>query len=344
MKDFSAARNVKYNPLVSIVVPVYEVEAYLRRCVESLLGQSYSNIEIILIDDGSLDRSPEICDHYSVEDSRVRVIHRTNGGLSAARNTGLEIANGEYICFVDSDDYVEHDYVSTLLTASIEANADIVACSFWWFYSQENKVRSRADTPQRKYTAVDGLSDIFQIDNGNLNVVAWNKLYKRSLFTENRISYPVGKIHEDNFTTYKLIGFSNTIVFVDKPLYNYVQREGSIVSLPFSLKRLDTLEAYDQAVDWITKNQPSLRDRVELYRINSTFGTLAQLAIWEHRDATEAYVSVRQRLLGYIGSKTTKISGSVSRRMRLEIMILKNGTFSYRFYRRFVLMIKGKSQ
>jgi len=233
--------------LISIVVPVYGVEEYLERCVDSIINQTYKNIEIILVDDESPDNCGKLCDEFAKKDKRIIVIHKKNGGLSDARNAGLEKSSGEYVCFVDSDDFVSELYVEKLLNGAIKNNADICACNFE--YTDLNDKRwIRKEKENKVYSRKEAIKDIFTTEQ-NTEVMAWNKIYKKSLFTQNDIRFPYGKIHEDNFTTYKLYNKANKIALISDKLYYYVQRDNSIMAV-FNEKRFDILLALDEIKEY----------------------------------------------------------------------------------------------
>lgn len=319
---------------VSIVVPVYNIENYISKCIESLMKQSYKNIEIILVDDGSLDGSLSVCNAYMKKDNRIKVIKKNNGGLSDARNAGLLASKFDYICFVDGDDYVEMDYVKRLIETAVLHNADIVGCAFTWVYESGERTESQGVGVDSSYSAEEALEDIFRRGNGLLNVVSWNKIYKRSLFTDNEITFPFGRTHEDNFTTYKLIGLSNKIIFIGVPLYNYVQREGSIMALPFSRKRLHVIDAFDEAVDWTMLRYPKLEGLVRAYRIEISVGVLSYVAGWRDKDAKSVYDATRERVLGYLNNDlNTSVRDKLSRRMLIDAAIIKFSGQSYKAYR-----------
>lgn len=216
---------------VSIIIPIYNVEQYVRECLESVMNQTYKKIEIILIDDGSTDRSGEIADNFALKDNRIKVIHKKNGGLSDARNAGIRAATGEYIMFLDSDDYAADDFVESALRAAIDNRADIV-CFRFTSVTDSGEAISLSTKKEvdnlTEYANTDAIQDIFTL-GGTLKVNAWNKIYKRSLFSSNNIEYPVGRIYEDNQTTYKLMYFAKKIIFLDKSLLFYRQRPGSIM-------------------------------------------------------------------------------------------------------------------
>ena len=226
---------------ISIIVPVYKVEAYLDRCVESIVNQTYTNLEIILVDDGSPDNCPAMCDAWAEKDSRIRVIHKENGGLSDARNAGMATARGEYLAFVDSDDWVERDYIDAMYRALKDADADIAACDVRWVWEQDkNTIFGPEEISWRPVEVKTALTEL--VENRGFRQVAWNKLYKASVFAGEE--YPRGRLHEDEFVTYRVLSKCTRLVYVDALLYNYYQRSGSIMQT-FSLKRVvDAMDAY----------------------------------------------------------------------------------------------------
>lgn len=230
-------------PSISVIVPVYKVEKYLARCVESILGQSFGDFELILVDDGSPDRCGEICDEYACRDPRVRVIHQKNGGLSAARNSGIDLVQQEkqsqWIAFVDSDDWVHPDYLQKLYRAAAETGCRISACGFFQtgggpFPDSETGI-----------TCMDA-GDYYcsREIHGGISAVAWNKLYHRELLAQLR--YPQGKLHEDEFLTYKLVYAAERIAVIQDVLYAYFQNSEGIMLSAWNPRRLHVLEALEQ--------------------------------------------------------------------------------------------------
>lgn len=237
--------------LISIIVPVYNVETYLHKCVDSLCNQSLQNIEIILVDDGSTDSSPQICDKYAEKDKRIKVIHKTNGGLSDARNAGIDIARGKYIGFLDSDDWVKSEMYEYLYELSYKNNADIAQCEFLKAYSEDISIDETIVEEKNIYDGKNAIEHLYS-DNCEKSVVVWNKIYKRHLFKELR--FPKGKLHEDEFTTYKLFYNANRVVYTNIPMVYYRQREGSIMNSKFNIKRLDALEALKERYIFLEEN------------------------------------------------------------------------------------------
>ncbi len=225
------------NPLISVIVPIYNVEKYLPRCVDSILNQSYKNLEVILVDDGSPDNSPKICDEYAKQDNRIKVVHKQNGGLSDARNAGMEVATGEYVSFIDSDDWVDADFISELYKG-IKSGADVAECATRLFDDNDNTLSTRG-SKESKISRDDALAKLITEDGVYQTV--WNKLYKKSQIDE--LPFAVGKYHEDDFWTWKVFLKIDNLYLCEKPMYNYLQRSNSIIGSSYSLKKLDTLEA-----------------------------------------------------------------------------------------------------
>ena len=239
--------------LISVVIPVYNVKKYVEKCVETVIKQTYQNLEIILVDDGSTDNSGIVCDNISKKDKRIKVIHKKNGGLSDARNFGINNSNGKYICFIDSDDYVSIEYVEKLYEAIVRENADISACDFFYVDEVGITFENSKKKSNRNYTNIEALQDMLSCKQ-LIEVMTWNKLYKKSLFVDNKIEFPVGKIHEDNFTTYKLFYYAKKITLIADKLYYYLQRNDSIMGRKFNAKRLDILQAVEETKDFFEKN------------------------------------------------------------------------------------------
>ena len=213
--------------LISVVIPIYNVEKCLEKCVNSVIKQTYKNIEIFLIDDGSKDKSGKMCDDLAKKDDRIRVFHKKNGGLSDARNYGTERANGKYIVFIDSDDFVDSKYLEYLYNLITTNNADISVCNYFFYYGDTKKNEKRimfsdSEIVLEKNDAIEKL-----LEDTLINSFAWNKMYKKSLF--DKIKYPKDRIMEDVGTTYKLFFYANRIVVGDSPMYYYYQREESIL-------------------------------------------------------------------------------------------------------------------
>lgn len=215
---------MKEEKKISIIIPIYNVEKYLPTCVESILQQTYKNLEVILVDDGSPDRCPVICDELAQKDDRIRVIHQKNKGLSGARNTGIDNAQGDYLIFVDSDDTVEQTLVEELYIYAEKWNCAIVACGRNYIFEDGQIVCKIAHDESKVYGFEEAMQEMnsFRL----FDMSAWAKIYRKELFED--IRFPEGKLSEDYYIMYKLFDKAQTIGYVAKPLYNYLQRQSSI--------------------------------------------------------------------------------------------------------------------
>lgn len=247
-------------PIISIIVPVYNVEKYLDKCVRSILAQTFKDFELILVDDGSNDRSGEMCDEYSKSDSRIKVIHKKNGGLSSARNAGIEISTGEFIGFVDSDDYIDDDMYELLYNNLIRENADMSICNKYDCYN-EKPLKINKDC----YKVLNTEEAIYSLCEGKMfGVSACDKLYKRELFE--KIRYPEKRTAEDAFVIVELLMKCKIIVATTKQKYYHYHRAGSISSERSVKNCLDAMEADQKNYDLICSHYPSLRS-IALQRI-----------------------------------------------------------------------------
>lgn len=245
---------------ISVIVPIYNVEQYLVRCIESIVNQTYKNLEIILIDDGSPDNCGKICDEYSKMDKRIKVIHQINKGLAETRNVGIEAATSELIVFIDSDDYISLDMIEKLYTYMINENAQIAACGHIQIYDSGNRERNCKKDIHIVLDAETALSKF--MFTHLVDVVSWNKLYKKSLF--NGIKFPSGKLYEDHYTIYKLIDRAEKIVYNSEPLYYYCKRSTSIGGSAFSKRTFELKDALEEECNYIINKYPRIRRKVEL--------------------------------------------------------------------------------
>lgn len=229
---------------ISIIVPVYKVEKYLERCVVSLCRQTHKELEIILVDDGSPDGSGKMCDAMARQDARIRVIHKKNGGLSDARNAGIDLATGAYVAFVDSDDWYDPTMLATLYGLCRETGAEIAECSYRNIYEGKVQVEGACSGEVMEFTPMQAIE--CNLDWRYCKVVAWNKLYRRDVVGD--IRFPVGKLHEDEFTTHLFYLAAKKIVYVDAALVNYERRNAGSITSSFKPKNLDACEAFRSKV------------------------------------------------------------------------------------------------
>lgn len=267
--------------LISVIIPVYKVENYLSKCIESVINQTYSNIEIILVDDGSPDNCGKICDEYAEKDNRIVVIHKENGGLSDARNAGTEIASGEYITYIDSDDWVAKRYIEILYNAIKSNNADI---------SIANLKRVRSEIVQNEPIVPNAV--VFNREQAieemlyqtSFDTSAWCKLYRTCVMKE--LLYPIGKWYEDLFTTYKVIATSDKVAFVDVPIYYYRNNPNSIMNSRFDNRMFDEIEAVNQIAEYVQRNMPEIKKAA----YSRKFSTYSQVFRWLPRKTDDAAI------------------------------------------------------
>lgn len=260
-RHMTACIREKFSPLVSVIIPVYNVAPYLREALDSVVQQTYSNLEILIVDDGSTDGSGEICEEYRSDD-RVQIIHQENQGLSAARNRGLDRAAGEYIAFLDSDDAWRPDFIEKMLEAM--ENTDITVCRY-----EVHQLRLDSMWKKIEPTAAKGFygreEALWALANGMINVSVWNKLYRRDLWKETR--FPEGHNYEDIETTYRIFGMCSNICFLDQPLYMHRRRPGSITNTATKKNLEDWRLAYEHLEAFVESNIPEIFSEEHLKKV-----------------------------------------------------------------------------
>ncbi len=234
------------SPLISIIVPIYKVEKYLDDCVQSLTNQTYKNLEIILVDDGSPDNCGRMCDEYATQDNRIKVIHKENGGLSDARNVAIDVAQGEWIEFVDSDDYVTPDYTETLYNLVSKYNCKVSVALHLKFNDNDNPIIQESTIYEEQFAPIDAVEQMFYQEK--FDTAAWAKLYHHSLF-EGGIRYPKGLLFEDLPTIYRLMLKSNAVAFTSKIVYYYRYRLTSIEGSSYNPKKIESALSITKLMD-----------------------------------------------------------------------------------------------
>lgn len=263
----------KQDLLISIIIPVYNVEDYLEKCLDSVINQTYKNLEIILIDDGSTDTSGKICDQYALQDKRIKVVHQKNGGVSVARNAGLSLVKGKYLTFIDSDDYVHPEYLEYLINLLTSYKATISSCGYKYIYPAKTKEYF----VEEKIRVMDSMEALKRmLYQSGFNNSLWGKLYCIELFTG--ILFPKDKIHEDLDVMYKILLKAKKIVSGEMPYYNYVQSSGSLMRKEFSEHVFDVLDVvYHMSKD--LQKYPELTNAVNSRVVNAEFFVLRQLPV-----------------------------------------------------------------
>lgn len=287
--------------LISVIVPVYNVEKYIKNCIDSIINQTYKNLEIILIDDGSKDNSGKICDEYTKLDNRIKAIHKKNGGLSDARNVGIDNATGKYITFIDSDDYVENDYVEYLYKLIKKYNVKMSISSYKVICKNETKIIDMAKNNKDEKLKTQECLRKMLCEKG-FTVSACTKMYEKSLFSD--IRFPLGKLCEDNGTTYKLILKCENIIYGNKSNYHYYKRNNSIMTSKFTKHRLDIIDLTDEMVDVVEKEYPELIDTLEKRKITVRFSILRQMVTSKLDDEMK---EKEKEIINYIKSKRKDI-------------------------------------
>ena len=306
---------------VSIVVPVYNVQDYVLRCLESLKKQTYKEIEIVIVDDGSTDKSGKICDEFAKKEKRAKVFHKKNGGLSDARNYGISKSSGELIAFVDSDDYVGEGFIDEMVDVMENDGSDIVVCG----YDKSLPEGGVVNGPEAVYNCL--------IRQDNVDIVAWNKLYKKLLFTDNRITFPKGEKHEDLLTTHKIMSKAQKVSYLDKALYFYEDREGSITNAETVEDKLRMRErAAKEAINYYLDNG----DLCDMARVSLMLAKYAYIDAAIRGDIGLEYYEknlhwLRQNIERYKDNKY------LTKKLKIyNTLNLSGGRVIYKMFRRFI--------
>lgn len=318
--------------LISVIIPVYNMEKYLCRCMESVLKQTYSNLEIFLIDDGSKDQSAKMCDDYALKDERIKVIHQENGGLSNARNTGLKLATGEYITFLDSDDYVNEKYIEYLYQLLEQYNGDISICGMKRFEEECCEEDTENDDLKKVYGNIEAL-EILCYQKGIANS-AWGKMYKRSLFED--IRYPEGMLYEDLAVIYKLLYKAEKVVQGNKKYYYYMQRRDSIMHQNFSKRSMDRIKVSSELLDYVRVNCPEILDAANARFFISNIQVLREIP---HKDGEyqEELNYIKKNIKLYrkkviLDTKAKKITRLIAGMSCLNVSIMQKLGAVYKFF------------
>lgn len=306
--------------MISIIVPIYKVEPYLRDCLDSIMKQSYDDYEVILVDDGSPDGCGEICDEYVAINDKWKVIHQVNGGLSVARNAGLSIAKGEYICFIDSDDSVDSNYLEMLYSAIVRYEADLAICGY-------QRIRKKADISSVHNDNFQYMDEKLLWDEvfGNLNNAAWNKLYKRELIAEQRFVQDL--YHgEDLIFNLEYISKCHSAVKIDESLYHYWERSGSVTQAVFSERKLMEITAKDVAKKYVSQNYPELIPCAEKYCFRARMNVLR--AIFKSQKENEYSNNIKE-YKDYIKKNYCLVKKDLRIKEKIEYLLLVKSKWLY---------------
>ena len=309
-------------PAISVIVPVYNVEKYLDKCVRSLTAQSLRDIEILLVDDGSTDSSGRMCDGYAAQDARIRVVHKENGGLSDARNRGIDEAAADLVAFIDSDDYVDPDMMELLYTDMRREDADVSICGMYSVYAD----RIQRVYPADEYCVMTGAEAAGMVLEGiKVSVNAVNKLYRKSVF--DNLRFPKGKLSEDAFMMVKLLCGVDRAVLHTKPEYYYVHREDSITTSRYKPRDMNVIEAYTENRRFVMQHYPQLKKQADFRYFWAHFYVLDKML------NTEGYVKdenfrqvVRTLRRNYFGILRNPFTG---RGRKVAMTALMLGSWAY---------------
>ena len=314
-------------PLISVIIPVYNVEKYLRRCLDSVIAQTYQNLEIICVDDGSIDDSGKICDQYAVQDARIKVIHQENQGLSAARNKGLDAAEGEYIAFVDSDDYILEDMYKKMLDKLLNYNVDLCVCQWQYEFSDGRQVVKRKNIDPTIYGRKTSLEFARFLYMGNYEngvvVAAWNKLYRRTLLDKIRFE---GRIHEDEAFSGRIMAKNISVYVMEEQFYVYAQNGDSLTNKPFSANKFFFLDALAERRE-LFKSDAFICQETELLYCNMYI----EYCLRARKDGVaishpEKYRQIFQKMFSSL-----RREGKVKIKFRLRMMLFSFSPSLYRF-------------
>lgn len=312
--------------LISVIIPVYKVEPFLDKCIESVVKQTYHNLEIILVDDGSPDRCGDICDNWETRDHRIKVIHKVNGGLSDARNAGLDIASGDYIGFVDSDDWIEPNMYEVMLNKLLQNNADIAICGMKKIYKTRTELQDLGH--DWRYSRQKALYELIQ--NKSLENFAQNKLYKKELFEGLR--FPKGRIFEDVLLMYKIFDRVNRVVHINQNLYNYLRHDNSILG-SWSVKiELEFCIAKQERLIEMMQNHPEFNTLLITDYMNSFWSIKKRFMLEDVQKSSEVGERITSKLYPFFIKNHTLIQNT----MRFNVLKKMN----YILYLKFPLLYK----
>ena len=311
--------------MISVIVPVYNVEKYLDKCVESIVNQTYKDLEIILVDDGSPDNCPAMCDEWAKKDDRIKVIHKENGGLSSARNAGLDVAVGEFLAFADSDDYLYSQSFEYMLNAIQEYEADIAMCSTVSIDQKGNLISKNVLNRNAVYSAGE-IVENFVIP---LNTAVWNKLFRSDCIANYR--FPNGKVHgEDLVFITKLITTKTRLVTIDYVGYCYKKNPNSITNSEFSEKRFDEVECKDISYDNLISAFPKYKEQALVWRFNARLNLWSALSLTYCNDFTDK----EKEYKCWLKDNFKAVCPYLSRKVKFKYFFLRN------FKRIYVLIFK----
>lgn len=314
-------------PLISVIIPVYNVEKHLHRCLDSVIAQTYQNLEIICVDDGSVDESGKICDQYAVRDARIKVIHQENQGLSAARNRGLDAADGEYIAFVDRDDYILEDMYKKMLDMLLNYNVDLCVCQWQYEFSDGRQVVKKKNIDPTIYgrkTSLEFARFLYRSNYENgVVVAAWNKLYRRALLDTIHFE---GRIHEDDAFNGRIMAKNISVYVMEEQFYVYAQNGDSLTNKPFSANKFFFLDVLAERRE-LFKSDAFIRQETELLYCNMYI----EYCLRARKDGVAVSHPERYRQIFRKMFSSLRREGKANIKFRLRMMLFSFSPSLYRF-------------
>lgn len=320
-------------PEISVIVPVYKVEPYIHKCVDSILAQTFTDYELILVDDGSPDTCGNICDEYAQKDARIHVIHKENGGLSDARNAGMKIACGEYVIFIDSDDYIDADMLSYLYENLKKADADMATCGIYEVYA--DRIEKQEEEPDFVCSGEEAFRCILR--GHTIRGEIWNKLIKRSCISD--LEFPKGKLYEDIFYTVDMMQRIKKVAVGTKPKYYYLHRSDSITGKAYRPKLFDIIDGYTKNYQVVQHAFPKLEEEAECLWIWSRFIVLDKMLLEENYRSIDRF----EELVTFIKQHFRRIIKNpyFQRNRKISAIVL---LISIPLYRKLVFISEGKKK
>ncbi len=320
-------------PEISVIVPVYKVEPYIHKCVDSILTQTFTDYELILVDDGSPDTCGNICDEYAQKDARIHVIHKENGGLSDARNAGMKIACGEYVIFIDSDDYIDADMLSYLYENLKKADADMATCGIYEVYA--DRIEKQEEEPDFVCSGEEAFRCILR--GHTIRGEIWNKLIKRSCISD--LEFPKGKLYEDIFYTVDMMQRIKKVAVGTKPKYYYLHRSDSITGKAYRPKLFDIIDGYTKNYQVVQHAFPKLEEEAECLWIWSRFIVLDKMLLEENYRSIDRF----EELVTFIKQHFRRIMKNpyFQRNRKISAIVL---LISIPLYRKLVFISEGKKK
>lgn len=310
-------------PRLSVIVPVYKVEKYIHKCVDSILNQTFTDFELILVDDGSPDKCGEICDEYAKKDARVRVIHKENGGLSDARNFGIDAAKGEIKGFVDSDDIIDASMYGDMIGYMDEHDLDVVCADTYVVRNDKKKFNPRYN----KDMIFEGRNAVKEILDGTLDNAAWNKIYKRSVIGD--VRYPKGQIYEDVATTYKFVFAAKRTGYLCRPFYYYFKRKGSIVASSFNSKsRYDCFKGYKERLEFSIKENLDCVEMCRALAVETALATLTAFYANKEDEDSDRYKDV----VSFLNVNSAKVKMNLKGKKKFLLWSFSNCRIIHEIY------------